>query len=151
LRIERDLHADGHVGRSTDLDSRFEPAADSSEPGGSPTLELILVGAFDACRHIRQGQDPEEVNVDGIPPLGSNVLDYAPEERGLPKTPRCDKSAVVSFDSSVEQRASLTIAIDQLAGRDRLAVTERIDAPEYRAKWLTNLEPNGSKLWSHSS
>ena len=130
-RLELELHADperrereAEAGSLQELlDSRADAAA-----------KLRRVCALEPDGDVRKGQDAEEVDEDRDHPLAAfRLLEHAPQQARLPVLPWRVQPDVVPADGRAQQLGRLRVPVDQVLGRDRPRVDERIGVGDHRA------------------
>ena len=120
---------DGNVGANTGDILAGEGSTVQGEPGRDLAVELSRVGALDPGADVGEREDPEEVDVDGVPALLRERLAEPVQQRGLAVAPRCQQAAVVTAHRRRDEARDLRVAVDQLGGRHRLAIAEWVHLP----------------------
>lgn len=136
------FHLDPGGNRPTaNLEGRAQQAPHPGEPGRKAALQLVDICALDPLRDVVEREDAEEVHVDRRPAfLRSRFLSHPRQQRGLAVPARRHQAAVVAADRTIQQLRCLLVAVEQLVGRDGLAVAEWVSALVRRAGSLAAIE-----------
>ena len=150
-RVELELRADPER-----AEREAEPGALEELVDARPdrALELLRVGALDPHGDVGDREHAVEVDHDRDQPLlALAVAEHAPEQARLAELARRVEPDVVAADRLPEQLRGLLVAVDDLVGRDRPRVDERVDVgdhgPERIAAEFQFMEPFGSNNQNH--
>ena len=130
-RLELELHADPErrerEAEAGSLQELLDPRADAA-------AKLRRVGALEPHGDVRERQHAEEVDEDRDHPLAAlRLLEHAAEQARLPVLPRRVEPDVVPADGRAQQLGRLRVPVDQVLGRDRPRVDERVGVGDHRA------------------
>ena len=104
------------------------------DPAARLPLQLPRVGALEADRDVGDREDAVEVDEDRdqtLLPLA--VAEDAAQQARLAVLPRRVEAHVVAADRGRQQLARLVVPVDDVVGRERVRVDERVDVRDHGA------------------